>query len=77
MTQTTNPKLLVTSREAARMLSICERTLWTLTNTGLLGAVRIGRSVRYAVTDLEAYIDRCRRESLESTSRVTDANQET
>jgi excisionase family DNA binding protein len=53
-------KLLLTVREAAQALSICERSLWTLTNEGLLRPVRIGRSVRYAVTDLQAYIDRCR-----------------
>lgn len=53
-------KLLVTSREAARLLSICERSLWSLSQSGALKAVRIGRSVRYAVADIEDYIERSR-----------------
>lgn len=53
-------RLLLTPKEAAAALSISARSLWTLTDTGVLKAVRIGRSVRYAVADLEAYIDRCR-----------------
>jgi excisionase family DNA binding protein len=51
------PKLLVTPREAANALSICEKTLWSLTKRGELPAVRIGRSVRYDVTDLQAFIN--------------------
>jgi len=39
-------KLLVTAREAAKLLSISEKTLWTLTNRGGIQAVRIGRVVR-------------------------------
>lgn len=50
------PQLLVDAREAARMLSIGERTLWTLTNQGAIQTVRIGRAVRYAVSALEAFI---------------------
>lgn len=52
------PKLLLTPREAARALSVCEKTLWTLTQRGELPAVRIGRSVRYSVADLQDFIDR-------------------
>jgi predicted DNA-binding transcriptional regulator AlpA len=52
------PKLLVTPREAARLLSICEKTLWSLTAPrGPLPAVRLGRSVRYDVVDLQAFIN--------------------
>ncbi len=50
-------KLLLTPREAARTLSICEKTLWSLTKRGELSAVRIGRAVRYDVTDLQAFIN--------------------
>jgi excisionase family DNA binding protein len=53
-------KRLVTSRQAAQMLSISERTLWSLSNSGQLPVVRIGRAVRYAVSDIEAYIERSR-----------------
>lgn len=56
---TTSPtRLLLTPREAAKALSICEKTLWTLDKTCELPAVRIGRSVRYDVADLQAFIDR-------------------
>jgi excisionase family DNA binding protein len=48
--------LLLTVREAAQLLAISERTLWTLTHTGRLRAVRVGRAVRYARTDLEEFV---------------------
>lgn len=51
-----SPKLLLTAREAAASLSISERSLWSLTNQGILRCVRIGRSVRYAVDDLREFI---------------------
>ena len=51
-------KLLVTSREAAAMLSISERTLWTLTDRGAIPRVTLGRSVRYSVDALRAFIAR-------------------
>lgn len=54
------PALLVDAREAARRLAISSRTLWTLTRRGELPAVRIGRSVRYSVADLAAYVERSR-----------------
>ncbi len=50
--------LLIGSREAAQMLSICQRTLWKLTNRENLPCVRIGRRVLYAPDDLKAWIDR-------------------
>jgi len=48
--------LLVTAREAADLLAISPRTLWTLTSTGEIACVRIGRSVRYDVADLRVWI---------------------
>lgn len=51
-------KLLLTPREAAKALSICEKTLWSLSKRGELPAVRIGRAVRYDVADLQVFIDR-------------------
>lgn len=50
------PKLLLTPREAAKMLSISERTLWTLTKNGILRVKRIGRAVRYSLTVLTEYV---------------------
>lgn len=51
------PKLLVTSREAAKLLSISERTLWELTRRGEIKRIKIFSSVRYDVKDLEAFIE--------------------
>lgn len=48
--------LLVTSKEAASLLAISERTLWQLTHDGLLPAIRFGRTVRYDVGDLRSFI---------------------
>lgn len=62
MIQTTNAieksKMLLTGREAARMLSISERTLWGLTAAGEVRCVRIGRRlVRYDPADLREWIE--------------------
>ncbi len=50
-------RLLLTPREAAAALAVCEKTLWSLAKRGELPAVRIGRAVRYDVADLRAWID--------------------
>lgn len=47
---------LMTVREAADVLRVSERTLWTLTHSGELPAVRVGRSVRYDKGDLARWI---------------------
>ena len=49
-------KLAYTTRQAAQMLSICERTLWTLTSEGKIKALRIGRAVRYSRTELVRFL---------------------
>jgi excisionase family DNA binding protein len=49
--------LLLTEREAAKRLSISPRKLWELRNAGEIRCVKIGRSVRYCVNDLAAWID--------------------
>ena len=51
-------RLLLTPREAARALAVCERTLWSWTRRGELPAVRIGRAVRYDPADLHVFIAR-------------------
>ncbi len=48
---------LLKSAEAAEMLAISERTLWSLTNANEIPHIRIGKSVRYSVADLEAWIE--------------------
>lgn len=55
---TPTPRLLMTANEAAQALSICPRTLWTLTHAGQIPFVRIGRLVRYSPDDLRGWIDR-------------------
>jgi excisionase family DNA binding protein len=51
-------KLLLTAPDAAAALSISERTLWQLTKDGTIPAVRLGRSVRYDVAALRAWLER-------------------
>lgn len=48
--------LLVDSRRASVILSICQRKLWELTNCQAIPSRKIGRSVRYSVAELEAWI---------------------
>ena len=50
--------MLFTAPEAAKALAISPRTLWSLTDSGEIPAVRIGRAVRYDPSDLRAWIDR-------------------
>ena len=50
--------MLLKPREAARRLSISERSLWALGASGELPRVKIGRSVRYHIDDIEAMIER-------------------
>jgi len=51
-----NP-LLLTSREAADILTISERSLWSLTKRGQIVCVRIGKAIRYDAVDLVAFIE--------------------
>jgi excisionase family DNA binding protein len=57
---TVEPMLLYT-REAARKLGICEKTLWTLTQDGSIPCVRIGRLVKYDPHDLGKWIESLKR----------------
>ncbi len=57
--QRTEPKvepMLLTARQAAKVLTISERTLFSLTKAGEITAVRFGRNVRYDPRDLDAWI---------------------
>lgn len=47
-------RLAVTMREAAEMLSISERSVWTLVNRGDLRSFKVGRSVRIPIDALRA-----------------------
>ena len=52
------PPLSVQLVQAAAMLGISERKLWELKATGKIPCVRIGRSVRFRIQDLEEFIER-------------------
>jgi len=50
--------LLLRSKDAAELLQISERQLWTLTRMGKIPAVFFGRCKRYDLRDLVAFVDR-------------------
>lgn len=52
------PHQLLKPRDAAKMLAISERTLFTLTKKGELSSVRMGKTVRYAHGELAAFVNK-------------------
>jgi len=69
MFQTKEPTvqpMLLTARQAAKALSVCEKTLWTLAQRGEIPAVRIGRAVRYDPRDLDDWIQRAKHSRIAS-----------
>lgn len=59
-------KTLLTRSEAAEYLGVSNATLavWACTNRYKLPIVKIGRSVRYHVADLEAFVARNRQNNI-------------
>jgi excisionase family DNA binding protein len=55
-------ELLVSLDEAARRLGLCRRSVQGLIYAGQLPSVRIGRSRRVSVVDLEGFVERLRQE---------------
>lgn len=53
---TDSSPLLVDSREAARLLCICERSLWKLTDDGAIPCIRMGRAKRYHLETLRQWV---------------------
>ncbi|HMO86910.1 MAG TPA: helix-turn-helix domain-containing protein, partial [Lacipirellulaceae bacterium] len=50
--------LLLTGAEAARLLRVSRRTLWTYTAPrGAIRPVRFGRNLRYSPAELQRWID--------------------
>ena len=47
---------LLTEREAAKFLRVSQRTVFSLREAGKLVCVKIGRSVRYRLAELERFI---------------------
>jgi len=60
------PRLLLSPREAAKALAVCEKTLWSLTKRGEIPAVRIGRAVRYSMDELQAWVRRASEKKCEN-----------
>jgi hypothetical protein len=48
--------LLISEREAARLLDVCERTLFTMRQRGDIPCLRIGRRNLYSVQSLRDWI---------------------
>ena len=59
--QKTKPVRLLKPSEAAVFLAVSERTVKRLTARGELPHVRVGRSMRFVLEDLLAYVARQRR----------------
>ena len=59
--QKTKPVRLLKLSEAALFLAVSERTVKRLTARGELPHVRVGRSMRFVLADLLAYVARQRR----------------
>ncbi len=53
----TTPPRLLNTKEAAAMLAISARSLWSLTASHDIPHLRIGRTVRYCVADLQGWIE--------------------
>jgi len=49
--------LVVSAREAANLLGVSPRTIWSLTASGELPHARIGRRVVYPVAELEQWLE--------------------
>ena len=59
--QKTKPVRLLKPSEAALFLAVSERTVKRLTSRGELPHVRVGRSMRFVMADLLAYVASQRR----------------
>ena len=53
----TQPKLL-TVKEVAELLSISQRTVWSMTNAGEIPCVRIRKRVLYRLEHVQGFIDK-------------------
>ena len=52
------PPLLVGPKEAARLLDVSPRKLWTMTQQGRIAHLKFGRLVKYAIDDIRDFIAR-------------------
>lgn len=50
---------LYTQAEAAKILGVCPKTIYNLTKSGALRAIRVmGRTIRYRLSDLDEFSKR-------------------
>lgn len=49
--------LLLTTRQVASALQLCEKSIWQLSKDGRLHPIRLGRAVRYSREDMLALIE--------------------
>jgi excisionase family DNA binding protein len=61
--KTDQERICISGREASAMLSISPRTLWSLTHSGQIPVVRMGRLVRYSIADLKMFVERSKSDS--------------
>jgi excisionase family DNA binding protein len=66
--------LLLSPQQASRALSISERTLFTLTKSGMVPHIRIGKLVRYSVAALQKYIEQAGEKKCEDSQDCTLQN---
>ena len=55
------PKKLINSKQAANYLCVSERKLWDLQKSQRIPVVRIDRSVRYDIADLDSFIKKLKK----------------
>ena len=60
---------LLTYRQAAEILGVTDRTIWSLVDQGKLPAVRFGRSVRIDPDDLRGLINSAKRSAQKGGAR--------
>lgn len=51
---------LLTSKEVASILKVTTRSISNYVKNGQLKAVRIGKVLRFEVSEVEAFIERCK-----------------
>lgn len=60
----TELQTLLSPRQTAKILGICDRKLWQLTNCKEIPHVRIGRAIRYDPRDLKDWLDKKKKEAM-------------
>lgn len=59
---------LITEKQTAQLLGVCERTVWKLRNDKKIRCVKIGAAVRYTREEISRFIESQMNESGDSTN---------